>query len=88
MPMGEVLNELPNEKTDRLTNAHRHTRNVKRLESLTGHSESFLTVNGEISLKAPKLCILPLETVIEIPPAGVLGPAPSRSNRYLRLVQR
>lgn len=61
----ETLNKLLDEEADRITNAHRYERNEDRQDTRAGHyTRKLLTTSGEVSLKVPKLRVLPFETAI------------------------
>ena len=61
----ETLNKLLDEEADRITNAHRYERNEERLDTRAGHyTRKLLTTSGEVTLKVPKLRVLPFETAI------------------------
>ena len=63
--MEETLNKLLDEEADRITNAHRYERNEGRQDTRAGHySRKLLTTSGEVTLKVPKLRVLPFETAI------------------------
>ena len=61
----ETLNKLLDEEADRITNAHRYERNDERRDTRAGHyTRKLLTTSGEVTLRVPKLRILPFETAI------------------------
>ena len=61
----ETLNKLLDEEADRITNAHRYERNEERTDTRAGHyTRKLLTTSGEVTLKVPKLRVLPFETAI------------------------
>ena len=61
----ETLNKLLDEEADRITNAQLYVQNEDRLDTRAGHyTRKLLTTSGEVSLKVPKLRVLPFETAI------------------------